>query len=127
MTNTNTKCNDFKTNFLDDLKRTKTTYKGMIDFCCESLVLNNYIIKELTAKDFYFDYYCGTDYDEETDTYEEIYQYYIIGWQDAERLAEYTNEIVLCNDDLDLYILCVTHWGTAWNGVPSNWKESFDR
>ena len=62
-------------------------------------------------------------YDEESDEYVDIYQQYIITSQDAERLAEYTNEIVVYNDELDLYLLCVTHFGTMWSGVPSNWKS----
>lgn len=109
--------------FFDELKKERTTYKDMIDFCCDSLILNNYIIQELQKKDIYFDLYCGNDYNEDEDSYEEIYQYFIISERDAERLAEYTNEIVFYNDDLDIYILGVTHYGTAWDGVPANWKE----
>ena len=30
---------------------------------------------------------------------------------------------VVYNDELDLYLLCVTHFGTMWSGVPSNWKS----
>jgi hypothetical protein len=30
-------------------------------------------------------------------------------------------------DDLDLYLLCVKHWGTAWCGVSANWKEIEDK
>ena len=56
--------------------------------------------------------------------YDDIYQYYIISSYDAERLSDYTDELVIYNDDLDLYILCVKHWGTAWSGVPANWKET---
>jgi hypothetical protein len=57
----------------------------------------------------------GSDYDEEDDTYREIYQYYIIDPTTAERLKEHTNEIIYYIEKLDLYILGVTHWGTAWS------------
>lgn len=114
---------DFRTEFLKELKENRKNYKEMIDFCCDSLILNNDIMQELQKKDIYFDLYCGSDYNEESDEYEEIYQYYIINEQDAERLAEYTNEIVFYNEKLDLYILGVTHFGTAWEGVEANWKE----
>ena len=110
-------------NFMKDLQEKRTTYADMIDFCCNNLILNNYIEPELSAKGFYFDDYCGSRYDEESDEYIDIYQQYIITSQDAERLAEYTNEIVVYNDELDLYLLCVTHFGTMWSGVPSNWKS----
>ena len=57
------------------------------------------------------------------ESFDDIYQYYIISSHDAERLKEYTNELVMFNSELDLYILCVTHWGTSWDCVSANWKE----
>lgn len=114
---------NFKKEFLKELRENRTTYKEMIDFCCDSLILNNSIIEELQKNGYCFDIYCGNDYNEENDTYKDIYQYYIINEQDAERLATHTNEIVYYNEDLDLYILGVTHFGTAWDGVEANWKE----
>ena len=109
--------------FLKELKEKRKTYAEMIDFCCDNLILNNYIIEELSKKGYFFDFYCGTDYDEKNDIYFDIYQYFIISERDAERLSEYTNEIVFYNEELDLYILGVTHCGTAWAGVSANWKE----
>lgn len=133
---------------IKEIKENRKTYREMIDFCCDSLILNNYIIEELSRKDFYFDTFCGSDveyYDENGDEiteeqarekeeqgeevqeqYAEIYQYFLISERDAERLAEYTNELVLYNEILDIFILCVTHYGTAWDGVPANWKEEQD-
>ena len=49
--------------------------------------------------------------------YEEVFQYYIISDNGAEILKDYTNEIVLYNSDLDMYVWCVTHWGTSWDYV----------
>lgn len=113
-------------NFLKELQETRTTYKDMIDFCCDAIILNNSILPELSNKGFYFDVFCGSDYDEETDSYSEIFQYFVIGSQDADRLAEYTNELVYYCEDLDLYILGVCHFGTPWNGVPANWKDNIE-
>ena len=113
----------FDNDFLKELKEKRTTYRDMIDFCCDGMILNNDIIGELSKHDFYFDTFCGVDSDEELDEWAEIYQYYIINYSDAERLAKYTNELVMYNESLDLYILCVTHWGTSWDYVPSNWKD----
>lgn len=59
----------------------------------------------------------GSDYDEETDCYSEIFQYYIIDNNTAERLKEHTNEIVYYWPEADLYILGVTHCGTGWGYV----------
>lgn len=112
---------------LKDLRDKRKNYREMIDFCCDCMILNNHII---TSSNGYWDVYCGEIdyYDEENDYYEyvEIYQYYVISERDAERLAEYTNEIVYYNDVLDVYLLGVTHYGTSWDYVPSNWKTIKD-
>lgn len=128
---------------LKELREKKTTYDQMIDYCCDNCLMNNYIVEELQKKDIFFETYCGSDctyynkddeeiteeefYKQEDDgayeKYDDIFQYYIISSYDAERLSNYTNELVIYNDDLDLYMLCVKHWGTAWSGVPANWKE----
>lgn len=47
----------------------------------------------------------------------EIYQYYIISDNGASILCDLTNEIVFYNEDLDMYIWGVTHWGTGWDYV----------
>jgi hypothetical protein len=49
--------------------------------------------------------------------YEEIYQYYIISDNGADILKRYTHEIVMYNAELDMYVWCVTHWGTSWDYV----------
>lgn len=114
---------NWKKEFTEKLKAERTTYAEMIDFCCDSMIMNNSIIEALAEKGFYFEPYSGSDYDEKYDEYEEVFQYFIISESDAERLAEYTNEIVYYNEELDLYILGVTHFGTMWSGVSANWKE----
>lgn len=115
-----------RSEFFNNLKSERTTYRDMIEFCCENMILNNDIIPNLSSKGFYFDTFCGTDYDEEEDVYFDVYQYYIIGSSDAARLEEYTNEIVYYCEDLDMYILGVCHFGTPWNGVPANWKDEIE-
>ena len=92
----------------ETIKNGRDSYKEMVEFCADSMILNNDIIPALHAKDFYFDFFCGSDYDEEEDYYIDIFQYFIIDYSAAERFAEYTNEIVMYNEELDLYILCVT-------------------
>lgn len=54
--------------------------------------------------------------------YMDIYQYYIISESGAEILKDYTNEIVYYNDELDLYVWCVTHYGTSWTHVLTDIK-----
>lgn len=107
--------------FLDDLKEKRTTYAEMIDFCCDNCILNNDIIDKLSQNGYYFNVFCGDYYTER-----EVYQYYLINYNDARRLSNYTNELVIYNEELELYILCVCHWGTSWDYVSSNWKDKED-
>lgn len=54
--------------------------------------------------------------EEEQDYCHEIYQYYIVSDNGAELLKE-INEIVFYNEELDMYVWGVTHWGTSWDYV----------
>lgn len=128
---------------LEKLKKEKKSYYDMIKYCCDDWILNNEILDILQNSGYIFNLYCGNFVyyennngeeitEEEAEKMEdgtysminnEIYQYFIINENDAERLAKYTNEIVLYNDDVGLYLLCVTHYGTSWDSVPSNWKK----
>ena len=60
--------------------------------------------------------------EEEQEYNPEIFQFYIISDNGAEILKSYTNEIVFYNQDLDLYVWGVTHWGTAWDYVLTDIK-----
>lgn len=47
----------------------------------------------------------------------EVFQYFLIDAGTAERLKEHTEEIIVYSQLLDLYVLCVTHFGTSWDYV----------
>ena len=47
----------------------------------------------------------------------EIYQYYIVSDSGASILCELTNEFVFYNEELDMYVWGVCHFGTAWDYV----------
>ena len=64
----------------------------------------------------------GSDYDEEKDEWNDIYQYYIISDHGYEILSEYTDEIIYYLPSLDIYIWGVTHFGTPWDGIFTNIK-----
>ena len=59
--------------------------------------------------------------EEEQNNYPEIYQYYIVSDNGAEILKE-INEIVFYNEELDMYIWGVTHYGTSWRYVLTDIK-----
>ena len=51
----------------------------------------------------------------------EIYQYYIVSDRGAEILKQ-INEIVFYNEELDMYVWGVTHYGTSWSYVLTDIK-----
>lgn len=59
-------------------------------------------------------------YDEENDSYTEIYQYFLTDCSesDVEFLEDHFGLLFTYSDVLDLFVLCVDHYGTAWDGVP---------
>lgn len=91
---------------------------------CFDAVLNNDIINK-TQEIGYWDIVSGTDYDKETDEYTEIFQYYIVSDNAVEILQE-ANEIVYYNEELDMYVWGVTHWGTSWDYVLTDIKVELE-
>lgn len=49
--------------------------------------------------------------------YDEIFQYYIVSDEGARILKEWTNEILFYNEELNMYVWGVTHYGTSWSCV----------
>ena len=49
--------------------------------------------------------------------WDEVFQWYIIS--DPSFIMEHTDELVFHDEELDLYILGVTHFGTGWDYVPA--------
>ena len=102
------------------------SYRDMIDYYTDdqrnSMILNNEVIK------YEFDYWEieNGDVCEEDDYYYDIYQYYILDNTDAERLIEHTNEIIYYNSKLDMYLLGVTHFGTSWECVDTDFKKVYE-
>ena len=83
----------------------------------DSLILCNNIIEDYEELELL----SGCEYDESTEEYEDIYQYYIIDDDLAKRLQD-INEIVYYHNRLDIYILGVTHFGTSWDYVLTDIK-----
>ena len=50
----------------------------------------------------------------------DIYQWYIITDSGAQLLMRETDEIVFYDEELDVYVWAVTHWGTSWDYVLTN-------
>jgi hypothetical protein len=58
-------------------------------------------------------------YDDETEEYTEIYQYFLTNYDacEVEFLEKHFNLLFTYSDALDLFVLCVDHYGTAWDYV----------
>lgn len=62
----------------------------------------------------------GDECDEESavdQSKNKIFQWYLIDNSTAERLKRSTNELIFYSEKLDVYVLGVTHYGTAWDYV----------
>lgn len=59
----------------------------------------------------------GSDYNEETENYIDVFQAYIISDAGKEILCSHTNELVYYHEKLDVYVWAVTHYGTRWTNV----------
>ena len=93
---------------------------GYIDYrtlakCFDAVLCNDIITR--TYEIGYWECVNGSDYDEETDETTEVFQFYIISVTGANILTECTDEIVWYNEELDMYVWGVTHWGTSWDYV----------
>ena len=78
------------------------------------MVLNNYIFEYAGYGNWSLE--SGKEENEDGDFYD-IYQYYIISGSGAQFLEDYTDEIVFYNEELDMYLWGVTHFGTSWDYV----------
>jgi len=83
----------------------------------EDMVLCNGIIRNTWESCGEWEVWSGTDYDEETDSYAEVYQEFIVSNFGADVLHRFTDELVYYNEELDLNVWCITHFGTSWDYV----------
>lgn len=60
--------------------------------------------------------------EDEDGYFQEVYQYYIITDFGAQFLCEYTDELVYYNEQLDMYLWGITHFGTSWDYVLTDIK-----
>ena len=98
-------------------KRFYTTYSEAVHWLHNSLVLCNNI-PEVDIS--IYENMRFSDYDEDTNSYTEIFQWYITNCNtsDVEYLEKHFGLLFTYSDKLDCYILCVDHYGTSWDYVP---------
>lgn len=89
-------------------------------------VLNNDIIAKTEGVIGYWEQISGwgdnADYiDDNGDYVPEIFQWYIVDYNGATILQE-VGEIVYYNEELDMYVWGITHYGTGWDYVLTDIK-----
>lgn len=80
-------------------------------------VLNNNIMEKGWGIGNGWELVNGSDYDEETEEYTEVYQWYIVSDSGARIIEEWTDEILYYHEELDIYLWGITHFGTSWEYV----------
>lgn len=90
------------------------SYRRLCDRLFSSMILCNEIANQYPQLNEQF--YC--DYEDDED-YLEIYQYYIVDGWSLEDVKENLKDVILLEylEELDLWILGVTHYGTSWDYV----------
>lgn len=83
-------------------------------------ILNNNIVEFVGYENW--ELVSGDYEDDEEDGYFEIFQYYIISYDGFSFLESFTDELVYYNEELDMFIWGITHFGTAWDHVLTNIK-----
>lgn len=109
----------------EEEKRTnKISYRRLIDRIGNIWLFN----KAPELSDCDFEYEVGTDYDEENDTYTDIYQYYLIDIDQCtiKRLQQLKqNDIIIAySPTLEEYVLMVDHYGTSWDYVMTSFEPT---
>lgn len=118
-------------------KHNKISFKRLIDKLFTDMVLCNNITKlfysEIGGKYTEPEIEIGTDYDEETEEQIDIYQYFIVDFSNwtYELMTKYSEQfgkefILYYIEELGLYILGVTHFGTGWDYVLTDIEPSED-
>lgn len=94
-----------------------TTYSEAVHWLHNDFILCNNIVDIDTS---IYENMRFPGYDEENDSYTEIYQWFITDCNegDVEYLEKHFGLLFTYSELLDKYILCVDHWGTSWDYVP---------
>lgn len=93
-----------------------TNYRVAVKWCNNSFILCNNIAE---IDDSIYDNMEFDCYNDETDEYKDIYQWFITDCSEWDKnfLKDHFGLLFTYSDKLDCYILCVDHFGTSWDYV----------
>ena len=108
----------------EEKRKNKISYRRLIDRIGDIWLFNN--APKLSNYDFEFE--VGSDYNEETEEFDEIYQYFLIDVNQytLEKLRELKSEDVTIawSETLGEYVLFVKHYGISWDYVMTNFEPT---
>ena len=87
--------------------------KGYLDYLTFSKAFEGVICNDIIEKT---DYVIGY-WEQVNGDGAEIYQYFIVDDNGAKLIQDYTDDPLFYNEELDLYVWGITHWGTSWDYV----------
>lgn len=90
---------------------------GRLDYRALSGLVGDHILNNTILDATYQENWELVNGDDENIYEVEFYQYYIVSERGYTFLREYTNEYVYYNEDLDIYLWAITHFGTGWDYV----------
>lgn len=107
--------------YFDDVSKmakeeNRLDYASMVDWCTDGHMVGLNVSPWKMAEDWERQ----TADDDEEDY--EVFQWFIISGDAAQFFMQFTNELIYYSEELDMYILGVTHFGTAWSYVMTEWK-----
>ena len=125
-------CNS-RFNELNDYEKEhkRVSYRTLLKYYDMTPILCNNI--ENIDESLYDNIEVGSIYDEEEDTYTDIFQYFIINlteWELEDIKEKYSDELIICySPKLENYILCVDHFGTSWDYVLTDieWTTDYEQ
>lgn len=109
-------------------EQNKISFKRLVNKLFTDMILCNDITKifyaDINGNYIEPEYIIGTDYNEENEEYLDVYQYFIVDFSSYtydlfEKYKKQLGEefILYYINELDIYILGVTHFGTGWDYV----------
>lgn len=108
----------------EEKRRNKISYRRLVERIGRVWLFNN--APKLSNYDFEFE--VNSDYDSETDSYTDIYQYYLIDVNNytIEKLNEINckDVIIAWSETLEEHILMVDHFGTSWDYVMTDFEPT---
>lgn len=113
--------NDIERDFNNEYLYGNLSFATLCKLCFTDMVLCN-DIQNIDDYSIYDNMEYERKEDDEDDEYPEIYQWFIVDTYEYWFEQYKENFVMTYSDKLNVWILCVTHWGTSWDYVATDIK-----